>query len=154
MQTSADLHAPCSPAELFAHVADLEQYPDWMTLVHSAHRSDSDPEGVCSGVAAWVVELRTRVGPLARSKRLRMIRTQFVENQLVVFEREELDGRQHSPWVLRVEIESTSSGAALVMHLTYGGSLWTGGILQKILEDEIRRGSRRLLELVSDGPTR
>ena len=42
---------------------------------------------------AWEVELRARVGPFARSKRLRMALTEMVTDRLVVFERAEIDGR-------------------------------------------------------------
>lgn len=150
MQTSAELVAPCAPSVLAAHVTDLDRYPAWMGLVHEATAVGGDPP-------AWAVELRTRVGPLARSKRLRMARTVVHDapdgGRTVVFEREEHDGRSHAPWVLRVDLAPVEGGTRLRMHLSYGGSLWTGGILQRVLDDEIRRGSERLLTLVSDGPT-
>jgi hypothetical protein len=150
VETTADLVVPCPPAELFDHVATLDRYPPWMGLVHAAERVADD-----AGDPAWSVELRTRVGPLARSKRLRMVRTEVVPDRLARFERREVDGRRHSPWVLVATVEPSDGGASrLVMHLTYGGSLWTGGILQRVLDEEIRRGSERLLALVSGGPTR
>lgn len=161
METHAELVAPCPPEVLFRHVVDLDRYSSWMQLVHRAIR---EPD-----VAAWSVELRTRVGPLARSKRLRMVRTELVPDRSVVFERDETDGRRHSPWVLRAtvapEVRDDGTGddrtgdddmarSRLVMHLSYGGSLWTGGVLQRILDDEIRAASERLLELVSGETTR
>jgi hypothetical protein len=145
MQTTARLEAPCSPEAIYHHIARLERYPAWMSLVHSAEPVEAD---------AWLVELRTRVGPLARSKRLRMVLADEVVNRSVTFERSEIDGREHSPWVLRAQVEPTATGSAVTMHLAYGGSLWTGGLLQRVLDDEIRRGSERLLELVSGEPTR
>jgi hypothetical protein len=31
--------------------------------------------------------------------------------------------------------------------------LWTGGVLERVLDDQVRRGSEALLELVSAEPT-
>jgi hypothetical protein len=147
VRTTATLEAECRPEVLFGHVDVLDRYPAWMSLVHAAQptTSDADP--------AWSVELRTRVGPLARSKRLRMERTAHEPGRLACFERRELDGRRHAPWMLTARVDPSGSGSRLTMELSYGGSLWTGGVLQRILDDEIRRGSERLIELVSDAPT-
>ena len=49
---------------------------------------------------AWSVDLRGRLGPFARAKRLRMVRTVHEPDHHARFERVEHDGRQHSPWVL------------------------------------------------------
>lgn len=149
VRTSAALEAPCSADVLFGHVDSLDRYPDWMALVHAAVR-----EPAADGQRpAWSVELRTRVGPLARSKRLRMVRTVLEPGRTARFERQETDGRSHSGWVLTASVEPAPHGSRLTMDLEYGGSLWTGGVLQRILDDEIRRGSQRLIELVSQRPT-
>ena len=150
MRTTATLDAPCTPEVLFAHVVSLDRYPAWMGLVHrvgpSPMASADDP--------AWDVELRARVGPLARSKRLRMVRAQFDPPWLAVFERHELDGRHHADWRLTARLEAVGTASSrLCMELVYGGALWTGGVLQRILDEEIRRGSERLLELVTASPT-
>ncbi len=146
MQTSASLDLPVSVATVAPYVATLDRYPAWMQLVHRAVPVEGDPP-------AWDVELRAHLGPLARSKRLRMMRTRAdADGSMVVFERRELDDRAHSPWVLTVELDAAGgppAGCRLTMHLSYGGSLWTGGVLQRVLDEEIRRGSARLLELVS-----
>jgi hypothetical protein len=147
VRTTATLEAACSPDVLFAHVDALDRYPAWMSLVHMAEPVDSDTD------PAWSIELRTRVGPLARSKRLRMERTEFQPGRLAHFERRELDGRRHAPWVLTARVEPSGAGSRLTMELSYGGSLWTGGVLERILDEEIRRGSERLIDLVSDVPT-
>ena len=149
MRTTATLEAPCPPEVLSAHVESLDRYPVWMSLVHRAtpERADTDER------AAWDVELRTRVGPLARSKRLRMVRTVHDPGRRTVFERREVDGREHAPWQLTAIVEECDPGCRLTMHLAYGGALWTGGVLQRILDAEIRRASERLLELVSPHPT-
>lgn len=149
MEITERLHVPCQPSVLYEHVDDLDRYPSWMRLVHASERTDDTP-----GLPAWNVELRARVGPLARSKRLRMVRAEAVPNQLVVFERAELDGRAHARWALRAELQPAPGGSALTMHLFYSGSLWTGGLLDRVLEEEIRRGSASLIKLVTAGTTR
>ncbi|MBU6217419.1 MAG: SRPBCC family protein [Acidobacteria bacterium] len=142
MDSRASLQAQCAPAELFVHVEDLSRYPAWVDLVHRAERIDSpEPE--------WDVELRARLGPFARSKRLRMRRTVHdVGAHVAVFERHEVDGRSHSPWVLRAEVVEAGDGSELRMHLHYGGGLWTGGVLERSLSDQIRQGRERLAALV------
>ncbi len=143
MDVDAELHAACTPAVLFGLVDDLALYPRWVDLVHRA-----DPLGADAGAPTWAVELRARLGPLARSKRLRMERTVHdTDNWVAVFERRELDGRRHSPWVLRAEVHPAGAEATLRMHLHYGGGLWTGGVLERALADQIRSGSERLAAL-------
>jgi hypothetical protein len=47
----------------------------------------------------------------------------------------------------------TDDGSRLDMHLHYGGALWTGGVMERVLGEQIVAGRERLLELVSsDGP--
>lgn len=151
MDVTADLTAPCAPDRLFAEVDDLSAYPAWLGIVPRAEpvdAADGDPG------PAWSVELRGRLGPLARSKRLRMVRTDFEPGQAVRFERRELDGRQHSPWVLEARVhpvDGVDGGAAtsrLEMHLHYGGS-FGGSLLERMLDDEISRSRPRLLARVS-----
>lgn len=143
---------PGPPEKLFELVEDLSRYPSWMQLVHSVVEAAPDP----SGRFAWDVELRARVGPLARSKRLRMVRTVHEVPRSVVFERYEVDGRSHAPWILRADldpVEESSGQILLTMKLNYGGGLWTGAVLQRVLDDEVRQGSEALLDIVSSEPT-
>lgn len=142
MDVDATLTAPCSADALFEHVDDLARYAEWSSLVHRAVVDPDDPE-------AWQVELRARVGPLARSKRLRMRRTlREAGTHTAVFERSEVDGKRHSPWVLRAQIDEDGGVSTLRMHLHYGGALWTGGVLERVLADQITSGRERLLALV------
>ena len=137
MDVRASLDATCDASRLFDLVGDLASYPQWMDLVHRAEPLGND---------AWEVELRAKVGPFARSKRLRMVRTAAEPNSLVRFERVEVDGRQHAPWVLTATIESVGSQCTLTMHLHYGGALFTGGVLERVLADKIENGRARLAE--------
>lgn len=138
----------------FALVDDLAAYPAWMDLVH--HVSVAEPHaGSASGspaaAPAWNVELQAQVGPFARSKRLRMVRVVHRPPSEVVFERAEIDGRKHSPWVLRATLSPmVDDTVELVMTLTYGGNLWTGAVLQRVLDDHVERGARALAVLLSD----
>jgi hypothetical protein len=157
MEIERHLDAPCPARTLFAHVDDLSAYPVWMRLVHRVE--PLPPTG--HGHPAWDVELRAQLGPFARSKRLRMVRTVHEPFGRVVFERDELDGRDHAPWVLSVELheETAADGGArartrLTMLLHYGGGLWSGAVLERALDDEVRRGSEALLRLVSEPPRR
>ncbi|MBA2283259.1 MAG: SRPBCC family protein [Acidimicrobiia bacterium] len=141
MDVVAHLEAPHPAAAVFAVVDDLGTYPRWLDIVPRA-----DP--VADG--AWLVDLRGRLGPFARSKRLRMARTEREPDRLVVFERAEGDGRQHSPWVLRAEVGPNGDGASrLTMRLHYGGGLW-GPVLERLLGDAIEHSRPRLLALLDD----
>ena len=142
MDVHAALDAGCDADDLFGLVDDLGRYPDWIDLVHRAERVEADPP-------TWHIELRARVGPLARSKRLRMVRTEHSPaDRVVVFERHEADGRRHSPWVLRATVGEGAGHSALNMHLHYGGGLWTGGVLERVLAEQITNGRERLVALV------
>lgn len=146
MDLTADLDAPCSPERLFARVDDLGAYPDWLEIVEraepaAAHEGDD-------GDAAWLVDLRGRLGPLARSKRLRMVRTRCDAPNLVRFERREHDGRQHADWVLEAQVDPADAGSRLEMRLHYGGT-FGGMVLERLLGDAIERSRPALLDRVS-----
>ena len=148
MEIQRELVASCPPSTLFAYVEDLDEYPAWMPLVHAVEPIE--------GEEAWSVELRAKVGPFARSKRLRMVRSVHERDREVVFERAEVDGRRHAPWVMRAHLDEVEpeERTRLTMTLRYDGSLWTGGVLERVLDDQVRRGSEALLDLVATRPTR
>lgn len=133
---TADLDTPHPPERVFALVEELARYPDWLDIVARV---------VADGDGAWKVDLRGRLGPFARSKRLRMVRSVHDAPTSVRFERDEQDGRSHSPWVLDASVEPTADGSRLTMHLHYGGGLF-GPVLEPILRDEINRSRPRLLQ--------
>lgn len=145
MDLTATLDARCTPDELFAWVGALDTYDRWLDIVprtEEAPAVDGDPG------PAWFVTLRGRLGPLARSKRLRMVRTEHVPPSLAVFERRELDGREHAPWVLRASVTGTEDRSELAMELHYGGSLWVP-LLDRLLTNEIESSRERLRALVA-----
>lgn len=120
------------------HVNSLDEYPAWMPLIHSIE---------ADGVDAWIVELRAKVGVFARSKRIRMRRTTNTSS-LIVFERDETDGRTHSPWVLSVELREQNATTHVTMNLSYGGTLWTAGVLDRILASQVDAGKKNLVTLI------
>ncbi len=125
---------PAPSGRVRPHVEDLSLYNAWMPLVHAVDRVDA---------TTWNVELRAKVGPFARSKRLRMIRT--VDEPLhIVFERHEVDGKSHAPWLLSVMLQPRESETVVSVQLDYQGALWTGGLLDKVLRDHIAVAKERL----------
>ena len=124
---------------------DLARYPAWFGAVQRA-----EPDAALPGDEgpAWRVDLRGRLGPLARVKRLRMVRTAHDVPSSVRFERREDDGRSHSPWVLSADVRAVPGGSRLDVHVHYGGGLF-GPVLERLLADEVAKAKPRLLALVS-----
>lgn len=156
---SLELISP--PSQVFALVEDLGRYPDWLSIVSFAE-VDVTVTGADAGGAAssrpgssggtdegpaWTVELRGRVGPLTRSKRLRMVRTRHEPDRLVRFERREQDGRDHSEWILDAIVEPVGDGSRVTMSLHYGGRFPTG-FIEGILHEEIESSRTRLADAV------
>lgn len=150
MDTSATVSVAASPEQVYAAVADLVGYPSWSGIVHSVE--PSAPTG--AGEPAWIVDLRAGVGPFTRSKRLRMVRVVDEEPTRCVVERHEDDGRDHSMWRLTCDVADSGDSTTLRMHLHYGGRLWTGGVLERILDQEVTDAARRLQSLLEAPPTR
>ena len=140
----ASFDAGVSAAQLFDVIRDLGTYPKWLEIVHFADAADSE-----DGLQAWNVELRAKIGPFARSKRLRMVRTTDQSPTTVVFERREKDGKKHAPWVLRSVVTEANGTSTLDVHLHYGGSLFDGGIVERVLADQIVSGKAKLTQFLA-----
>ena len=152
MDVTAELDAACPPEALFAWVEDLGRYPAWLDIVPRAEPDDG--HGDADGGPAWRVDLRGRLGPLARSKRLRMVRT-----RPRVAER----GRVRAAGARRAVARGVGAAgrgrcarrygdgeprSRLTMHLHYGGGLW-GPVLERVLGDEIERSRPRLVRRIT-----
>ena len=133
------------PTELYPWLDDLARYPEWLDIVPRATPVDPHPDDVGP---AWSVDLRGRLGPFARAKRLRMVRTASEAPSHARFERVEHDGREHSAWVLDASVADTAGTSRLTMRLHYGGRLWMP-VLDRVLADEIERSRPRLLALLT-----
>jgi carbon monoxide dehydrogenase subunit G len=138
MKYSSSVDVPAPTSVVLPFVNDISQYPQWMPLVHSV---------VPDGDATWSVELRAKVGVFARSKKIRMRRTVNTVHE-VVFERSEDDGRSHSPWKLAVSIADHDARTEVTMHLEYGGTLWTAGVLDRVLASQVDAGKQGLCRVV------
>lgn len=139
---AAELQVPCAADTLFWWVEDLSRYPAWLDLVHHAE-PEPDP-----GPAAWAVTLASQLGPLRRSKRLRMVRTVVEPARRARFERREADGKEHAAWVLEATVGSVPAGSRLTMELRYDGRFW-GPVLERVLREEISRARPSLTALVT-----
>ena len=145
MDVTANVEVPVSAEKLFNYVSDLQNYESWLEMVYSVKSSDQDPTS-SKDLKFWTVELRARLGPFARSKRLRMVRKICQAPNCVVFERAENDGRRHSAWVLSANVSQTEKSSSLQMNLHYSGSLFTGGLLERALADQIEQGREKLIQ--------
>lgn len=138
MLYSSTMELPVDQSLVHPYVSDLKKYEEWMPLIHSVEPSGDD---------LWDVELRAKVGVLARSKRLRMRRTSNSPEH-IVFERDESDGRNHSAWTLKVRTEPSGSGCVVTMELSYSGALWSAGILDRVLASQVEAGKAGLSRVV------
>jgi hypothetical protein len=139
MDIRVDVELPCSVAKILPFIDDLAQYPSWMGLVHTV---------ISEGEDVWQVELRGKIGPFARSKRLRMIQVETSEPHHIRFERQENDGRSHSDWVLDAQVTEVGSASTLNMTLQYSGRLFSS-VVERALHDEIEASKQRLRKLVA-----
>ena len=138
MEGTASLTATADT--VFAEVADLGTYTEWLGIVFGAvasppHEGDPGP--------AWMVDLGAKIGPLPLTKKVRMVRTEHMAPKLVRYERMEHDGTKHSEWVLTAEVEVADGGSVLTVRVHYGGAGRLPGV-DSILRDEIRKGGSRL----------
>ncbi len=130
-------------------LSDLASYAEWLDIVSLA-----EPAGVeIDDRPVWMVELRARIGPFARTKRLRMVRTVLdigPERTEVLFTRREEGARDYSDWTLSVVVEDAGAAECrVVLRLHYGGTLWTPGPLERVLADQVRVGRERLSRVVA-----
>ena len=140
MKTAVSVSLGSSVERVFDYLCDLNSYSEIIPLVHEVVPS------VAAGERVWDVELRAKVGPFARSKRLRMTRSVCEPYERIVFVRDESDGRDHADWTLTVNVDGAQSMCNLEIILEYGGRLWTAGVMERILHENIEEGTRRLTE--------
>lgn len=144
IDAAARLTSSCARA--FPVLADLATYPEWLGIVR---RADPVPPHADDTGPAWAVDLGARIGPLWRTKRVRMVRVAALEPAEVRLERVEHDGRSHSAWVLTATLTPAGGGEGcdLAMHLHYGGARRLP-LVDLVLRDEIRKAGSRLDSLL------
>ncbi|MFM8858165.1 MAG: hypothetical protein ACKOI2_13400 [Actinomycetota bacterium] len=143
-----DFDAPLE--SVLVWVSDLSTFPQWTRVLHRVEEEPSPSDSP----RAWQVELRGKIGPFARSKRLRMIQVPTSDSGHLRFERRELDGVDHGVWRLDVRVHQGDPLARsnLSAVFEYEGRLWSGAI-ERLLRDEIEASKQRLTDLVA-GSTR
>ncbi len=120
MRQSVELVVKASTEEAFAALRDLETYRDWLGFIHSVD------ELVAANETSWNVVLRSELGPFARMKKLRMVRTSELPYSSVTFSRVEIDGKEHSNWTLDVSCLSlTETTTQLSLTVVYSGGFWS-----------------------------
>ncbi len=142
------IEAPRS--RVLAVLGDVATYDRWLDVVH---RVDPDPTGAPDG-SAWFFTLRARIGPFARSKRLRVVERPAPSDDAgatvdrVRLERCELDGRDHADWTFDASLSDAARphDTDLTLTLAYGGRLWTAA-LNAVLDNQLRTATLRLQEL-------
>lgn len=148
MRTEVSVELECGVDEVRTWVDDLTRFTSWTELLHDVS-TQTPAQGE---LAAWSVELRGKLGPFARSKRLRMARVATESPEHLRFERREIDTGSHGQWNLDVRLAAggTRATTLVVMHLEYEGRLWSGAV-ERLLHNDIETSKRRLAEVVSRG---
>lgn len=140
MEHTSEIFVDADPDDVGGVLADLSTYPLWNDVVATAEAIDGRGEPV------WITTLRAQVGPFSRSKQLRMARTKYSvtdEAHEIRIERAEVDGRDHSEWVMTAHIEPNGAGSRVVLGLEYSGGLWNPG-LDLVLGAAIDRATKNL----------
>ncbi len=148
MHQSFKVETNSSPQRLFEVLSDLSLYPEWLDLVDTA-----DPVESSKDQPAWNVTLRAKLGPFARSKKLRMARTVAESPSKVRFERFEIDGREHSAWTMDALVEAgeTPESSSATVTLAYGGELWSKA-LEAVLIAQVDDAAPKLKALAEKRP--
>ena len=143
MHKTIDAELPAHRTRIAEVLRDLGNCPRWLDIVRRA-----DPAAAAPGDAgpAWMVTLRAKVGPLARSKRLRMVRTVDTAYHLR-FERAETDGRDHAAWILDAHLTGDDP-CRVTVELRYEGGLWSAP-LEAVLGSQVDDAIPRLRDLVA-----
>ena len=155
MERSFSAQTEASPETLYEILSDLATYPHWLGAVH---RVEAEPPSEHAGhEPAWQVTLRARVGPLARSKRLRMVRT-LADGSNLRFERCETSRNDHATWKFEASVTQVGDGpgttdqpfrSEVQVRLLYEGRLWSN-LLDGILGVTAETATRDLQRYAAD----
>lgn len=125
-----------APAAVLAEIEDLPGYSDWHGMVHAV---EADGDG-------WLVDLKGRLGPFTKTKRVRLVRAESTVPGEVRFVRKELDRTDYGGWELQGTVEpATGEGpCTLRFRLLYDGSSPLTSMLEPVLRAETHRSADRL----------
>lgn len=151
MKLTSDLLVDAPPAAVVDVLADLSTYPAWNDLVSSAEPLEqlADDAG-----PVWRTTLTAKVGPFARSKQLRFVRSALNTDDetsvtTISFSRSEDDDRSHASWTMECSISPEDSSSRVQLTLAYDGGLWVPA-LGSVLDGAIERSTRRLPSYVQE----
>lgn len=122
------------PDRVLEELHDLAAYVRWVSIIGDV---------ATDGPGAWIVELRADLGPLRRSKRLRMIRSDDESPRTVRFLRSELDGRRHAAWEMRLSVEPAAESSLVSVELGYDGRVPLGAF-ERVVKAEVTAAAHRL----------
>ena len=151
MKHSSELFVDATPEVVVDVLADLSTYPSWNDLVAAAEVLDQMPD---DPGPAWRTTLTAKVGPFARSKQLRFVRSTLDSDDEgttnIGFSRNELDDRTHASWRMECTVSTHDESRTAVVHtLSYDGGLWVPA-LGGVLDGAIERATRRLPSYVQE----
>jgi hypothetical protein len=142
----AEAVLPCSLQRAAVELESLDGYPTWLGIVLAVQPSEPAPT---DPGPAWWVDLGGRLGPVRKTKRVRMVRTLRTERE-VRFERGEIDGRTHNRWVLEARLTPEGAERTQVeMTVEYSGDRRVP-VLDRVLRQEVGRAGRRLVARVAE----
>ena len=142
----AEAVLPCSLERAAAELERLDCYPTWLGIVLAVEPCEP---GATDAGPAWWVELGGRLGPVRRTKRVRMVRTAHTD-RTIRFERAEIDGRTHNRWVLDATLTpETEARTHVEMTVRYSGDRRVP-VLDRVLRQEVSRAGRRLVDRVAE----
>lgn len=147
MNVEASFEAPCTPELLFSIVEDLGNITPWLDLLGGAEPSPADPADTGP---AWGATFAIKLGPLTKTKDVRLVRIVHSPQADVVYERHEVpvEGRdvaQIAMWRLTMTVSPTDAGSALHVHVFYGGDA-LGDMAEGILTKELNKSRPALLK--------
>lgn len=121
MRQTIELNVASSLDNVFTALRDLETYTEWLSFIDSIEKVEIQGED-----QSWIVVLRSQLGPFARMKKLRMVKSSEHLGRSVCFSRSEVDAKEHSSWDLEVSCSSLDdANTKVALTVSYGGKFWS-----------------------------
>lgn len=149
MNVEESFDVPCAPEVLFAITEDLANISPWLDLLGAAVPASPDPSDVGP---AWDATFVVKLGPLTKTKDVRLVRIEHEPYKSVVYERHEIPTEGKDPskiamWRLTLKVSPTNDGSSLFVNVFYGGDA-LGDMAEGILTKELNKSKPALLKEV------
>lgn len=128
MERRIDIDVPYPVEHTVEVLADLGNYPRWITGVSESTSLDDD---------RWAVVLSARIGPFTRSKKLIMRSTQARAGDGVTIDCIRDEGPGHGQWHVHYSVQPSDDGSSVSAVLRYDGRWWVPDQLGRVLEGVI-----------------